>query len=43
MGVIENQFVLWKAVLNIFSRFGGSKFGFLDDDNSWVCVLDYVL
>ena len=33
MGVIENQFVLWKEVLNVFSRFGGNKFGFLDSDN----------
>ena len=43
MGVIENQFELWEEVLNVFSRFGGSEFGFLDSDNGWVCVLDYVL
>ena len=33
MDVIENKFILWKEVLNVFSRFDGSKFGFLDSNN----------
>ena len=44
MGVIENQFELWKEVLNVFNRFGDNKFYFLDSDNGFVCwIMSYRL
>ena len=43
MCIIKDLFILWKEILNVFSRFGGNKFSFLNNNNDKICVLDYVL
>ena len=43
MCVVEDQFVVWEEVLDIFSRFSSCEFSFLNGYNGWICVLDYIL
>ena len=43
MCVVEDQFVLWIEVLDIFGGFSSCEFSFLNGYNGWVCMSDDIM
>lgn len=35
IGIIEEKFIVWEEILNVFGRFIGCEFGFLDCYYRW--------
>ena len=43
MCIVEDQFVLWIEVLDIFGGFSSYEFSFLNGNNGWVSMSDDIM